>query len=75
MTANIDDFFEGDIILTPYQKEIMDSSLEEKEGEHFNKRAIQKGLSDKWKGGVVPYVIAQGLRKKFLQKTGALFYS
>ncbi len=68
-TVNMDNFFEGDIILTPDQKEIMESSTEEEEGEHVNKRAVQKNLSDKWENGVVPYVIASGLRKQFLEKT------
>ncbi len=37
----MDTFFEGDIILTPDQKEILES-MEEEQGEHVNKRANRR---------------------------------
>lgn len=67
MATNMDDFFEGDMVLTPAQKEMMESSSEEgeeeQEGHDVSKRAVQKNLSDRWNKGIVPYVLAPGLRK------------
>lgn len=72
-TANIEDFFEGDIILTPDQrkqviKDIEEQQREMEEGkeqrEHdIHARAVVRDSSYLWPNAVIPYVISSNLRK------------
>ncbi len=75
-TADIHNFFEGDIILTPAQKKEIEMSIdkpdEEEENEmgqlpdqHPQKRAIVKYLAEKWSNGVVPYTMSSSIGKFF----------
>lgn len=64
-------YYEGDIILTPWQKEWMESTTKEEEEEEemqgdkeqIHRRAVVKGSSEKWANGVVPYVLHSSLCK------------
>jgi hypothetical protein len=72
-TANIGDFFEGDIILTPNQWKQMVVDTEEhqkggeegedSEGDDIHKRAVVRDSAYRWPNAVVPYVISSNLRK------------
>ena len=77
--ADIHDFFEGDILLTPAQrKEIFESRAvteQDKEEElkephplpehHARRRAVVRTIEEKWSKGEVPYELHSSLCKCF----------
>ena len=63
-SAHIQDFFEGDIRLTPKQIEMMKIGTSEEKGlHHINERAVVRNIADTWPGAVVPYVFSSSLGK------------
>lgn len=55
-TADMNDMFEGDIILTPEQKREM-----ELDRRHVHERAVVRSSGRRWPNGVVPYVVSSSL--------------
>ena len=56
--------FEGDIVLTPGQKELLRKLNEEDGG--VSEQAIRAHFLYRWENGVVPYVLEKSLSKLFL---------
>ena len=54
------DYFEGDIKLTPQLKDFIKSS---RHGGELRTRALIKDARKLWTNGMVPYVLADDLRK------------
>lgn len=78
-TANIEDFFEGDILLTPDQwkeleqgmevekeeKEVQEEEeeVEEHEKHDVHARAVVRVSAYKWPNAVIPYILSSSLCK------------
>ena len=62
-TGHIQDMFEGDIILTPWQKELIrETDGHQEESEHqIQERAVVRSSFSKWSGAVVPYELHSSL--------------
>lgn len=66
-SADIHNFFEADIILTPKQKEVMvikDPRLEQ----HVHERAVVRDPTGKWPNAVIYYTFDRSLRKPLVHE-------
>ena len=55
----VKDMFEGDIKLTPKQKELMSESKHQ-----IHERAVVRDRDERWPGAVIPYVMDSSLGER-----------